>query len=134
MFGYSTWLKSSSNPSNHIVDWSYLTVCVDVHPQLPETDIKTKVGTKEKIVEQFYILRSNLLISFYYILSYSDMPGTAVCLSVCLSDDLLAFKIISESWTNSIRYIQSSFPVVGWNLPSHVPDKWKKNSHAAEFN
>lgn len=37
--------------------------------------------------------------------------------------DLLAFEIISESWTNPIGDIQSSFPVVGWNLSSHVPVK-----------
>lgn len=41
-------------------------------------------------------------------------------------EDLLAFEIISESWTNPIGDIQSSFPVVGWNLSSHVPVQLKR--------
>lgn len=40
-------------------------------------------------------------------------------------EDLLAFEIISESWTDPIGDIQSSFPIVGWNLSSHVPVQLK---------
>lgn len=36
-------------------------------------------------------------------------------------EHLLALEVICEAWTNSVGDVQSSFPVVGWNLSSHVP-------------
>ena len=34
---------------------------------------------------------------------------------------LLALEVVREAWTNPVGDIQGSFPVVGWNLSSHVP-------------
>ena len=36
-------------------------------------------------------------------------------------EHLPALEVIREARTNSVGDIQSSFPVVGWNLSSHVP-------------
>lgn len=34
---------------------------------------------------------------------------------------LLALEVICKAWPNPVGDIQSSFPVVVWNLSSHVP-------------
>lgn len=38
---------------------------------------------------------------------------------------LLALKVICKTWANSVGNIQSAFPIVGWNLASHVPVEWE---------
>lgn len=98
MLGCCTWLKSSSNPSDHVIDLSYLIVCVDVHTQLPETNTETKVSTQEKMAEQFYMLSIHL-IPFLH--AQPCLEHLSVCLSIspsaCLSVYQMTYWLLKSS-------------------------------------
>lgn len=70
--GYCTWLQGSSNPPNHIIDLSYVSVCVDVHTQLPETHKLRQVIMRVKIGETMK-QANNQVIQLYHISSCSDI-------------------------------------------------------------
>lgn len=78
MLGCCTWLQSSSNPANDIVDPSHLVVSVDVHTHLPETEFTNR--KQEEVQEEhsqynvflFIITHGSLRKMFIVLTPYND--------------------------------------------------------------
>lgn len=75
-------------------------------------------------------------MGFLLVISWSSSPWfcrSVVCECAKIHKFLLALELISEARSNPVGHIQGSFPVVGWNLSSHVPVKNNLISNHIKF-
>lgn len=101
-----------------------------MHKLIPQMYHQSRITLQQSILNgktsevcYYYRSVSSAVCSMYnaYLIGTLRTQSVYIYIYIYVYEDLLAFEIISESWTNPIGDIQSSFPVVGWNLSSHVP-------------